>query len=100
MKTIEELNKAITENLANKFDEIFIEALKRKGFEFDSKQKLFDFIKENIVCIDNSIIEQKTYKVKNIPFFIHNYKADFDLSKLHRDKESTITATYGTYEFI
>ena len=43
--------------ISKKFDEYIVEGLKRKGFEFETKEELISFISNNCTCeIDNDFL--------------------------------------------
>jgi len=64
----------IFNDLNNKLDNVIIEALRHKGFEFEHRIKLEYFIKERCRCEDNIDLKERVYYVDNVPFFLHNYK--------------------------
>ena len=94
------LENRILENvqneLINKLDNLMIEGLKLKGFEFDNKTDLIEFIKNRVMCQDRPHIQEKTYLVDNIPFFFYKYSCDFtDMIK----DNNKFTAHFGEYKF-
>jgi len=100
---MEDIQNIIIENLskglANRFDEIFIEGLKRKGFIFESRAKLNEFVCANCKCEDNQQLEEKIFYVNNIPFLLHIYKIDCSDINFVND-EVRLTATYGSYAYL
>lgn len=62
------INK-LTQEINNKLDNLLIEGLKRKGYVFENNIEIERFIKEN--CYINSNGNEKTYYVKNEPFFLY-----------------------------
>lgn len=62
----------------------FVEALKRKGFEFKNKAELISFVEKNCRCEDSSDLKQRTYFVHNIPFFLHSYGEPGIITKVVR----------------
>lgn len=67
-----ELEDKVVDSLTKNFENIIIEGLKRKGIEFDDKNELFDFAKENLSCLRRG--DSITYYLNNIPFVIIKYK--------------------------
>jgi hypothetical protein len=67
---VEDLSK----KLHNEIDNLFIEGLKKKGFEFSDRYEIEDFVKQNCRCEDNPNTKERIYYVFNIPFFLHNYE--------------------------
>ena len=96
-KLQEEIMNSVSNDLAKKFDDILIEGLKKKGFEFNDKIELQNFIKENCTILDREDLKQRTYLVKNVPFFFHDYNIEFDLNI---GKENKFIATYGHYAYL
>lgn len=98
-----DIQKLVIENLvdglANKFDELLIDGLKRKGFEFDTIESTLDFVKENCRCVDYKEKEQRIYFVNDVPFMLHSYKiemSEIDMS----NNEFKINASYGSYAYL
>lgn len=94
---LNKLNFEISEDALNKFEATFIEGLKRKGYEFESKKDLFSFAKENCRCVDNPDLKEIMYYVNEEPFLVHNYKVTMDFK--YSDK-NTFSADLGSYAFI
>lgn len=84
--------------LNKQLDDLLIEGLRRKGFEFKDRMELVAFIKSNCRCEDRTGIKQRTYFVKDIPFFLHYYETD--LTSNTTDKEVKILASFGRYDFL
>jgi len=96
MNLKEQITEEITKKLSNKFDDIIIEGLKLKGFEFDNENDLRNFIKQNCSCEDNLSIQQRVYFVNGIPFLLHNYEIIIEPIT----EKTTLTANYGTYRYL
>ena len=80
--------------LNNKLEEIFIEGLRLKGYDFN-KNELVQFIKKHVTSIG---IENETiYYVDNIPFLLYNCnnKLNYDFSI-----EPRIFVDYGSYSYL
>jgi hypothetical protein len=94
-----ELNLMIINSLNNKLDDLFVEGLKRKGFEFSNKTELMEFIKSNCRCEDNIVLQQRTYFVNDIPFFLHCYEVIFE--PITEDNNGIkMNANYGRYAYL
>jgi hypothetical protein len=92
------INEAI-KGLSNEFDNIVIEGLRLKGFEFDNQNDLHNFIKGNCKCEDNSQLQQRVYLVKDIPFLLHNYEIIIE-PITEKNNKFEINANYGTYKYL
>lgn len=92
------INK-IANNLCLKLNDLIIEGLKLKGFEFKDKLELESFIKLNCSCEDNINFKQRIYFVKKIPFFLHNYEPIYEPIK-EFNNQITMSANLGTYKFL
>lgn len=95
----EEVTNQLCQNLASKFDELFLQGLNKKGFEFKNRIETEDFIKSRCRCEDNVQFKQRIYFVDNIPFLLHDYKIDIDIPLMPRDIYK-VTANYGKYAFL
>jgi len=96
MNIQEQITNEITQNLSNKFDEIILEGLKLKGFEFENRYEIEAFIKLNCRCEDNIQHQQKIFYVKNIPFLLHNYEVVYEPIT----EPFKISANCGYYKFL
>ena len=90
----------LSNDLNKKLEDYIIEGLKRKGFEFNHKLELEEFVKERCRCDDNIDLKEKIYYVDNIPFFLHNYKIEPLKMPSITDKEYKITSSLGTYAYL
>lgn len=89
----------LVDGLANKFDELLIAGLSRKGFEFDTIEDTLTFVKENCRCVDYKEKEERVYFVNDIPFMLHSYK--IEMSQIDMlDNEFKINASYGSYAYL
>jgi hypothetical protein len=86
----------VSKNLSNKFQEIIIEGLKLKGYEFQSQEELFQFIKENCVKHDYPHLHEAIYFVKGERFLLHKYETEFSFS----ENRKSINASYGSFAFL
>ena len=101
MSIEENMTSLIADRLKTEIENLFIEGLKRKGFEFENMIELENFIKSNCKYEDKTDIKQRTYFVNNIPFFLHCYEIDMDLTQTFNDKgEIKLSSNYGKYAFL
>lgn len=90
----------LSSQLNKQLEDLWIEGLKRKGFEFENRMELENFIKSNCRCEDRSDIKQRTYFVNDIPFFLHCYEIEIDLNPTKTDREFKMSANYGCYAYL
>jgi len=84
-------------DLSEKLDNLIIKALKLKGFEFDNKIELNQFVKNNCRCEDNVDFKERTYYVHDKPFFLHKYKTEVSASPSISVGPLTICCTIGSF---
>ena len=90
----------LSSQLNNQLEDYMIEGLKRKGFEFENRMELENFIKSSCRCEDREDIKQRTYFANDIPFFLHCYKIEMDLNPITTDREVKMSANYGSYAYL
>ena len=90
----------IYSQLNKQLEDYMIEGLKRKGFEFENRMELENFIKSHCRCEDRTDIKQRTYFANDIPFFLHCYEIETDLTPIQTDREIKLSANYGRYAYI
>ena len=100
MYVLNEISKKMAEGLTSEFDNLFINGLKLKGYEFNHPAKLHEFVKENCRCEDYPIKKTRTYFVNDIPFFVHFYEIDFNYDISQTETNTTLTANYGHYKYL
>jgi len=88
----------ISKDLVNKMEELFIEGLKRKGFEFENKIELANFIVNR--CRQECSYDNKkiTYYVDDIPFFFWNH--EIKLKTINEVNEIKFSSSYGSYAYL
>lgn len=94
----------ITENMyadiTKQMDNVCIEGLKRKGFEFKNIIELKSFMKSNCKYEDRVHVKQRIYFVNDIPFLIHYYefvqKVDFSTTK----RSVSLSTNCGSYAYL
>lgn len=90
---------SLSEGFVSKLENLIIEGLKRKGFEFESRIEIENFIKKNCECLDNVSLQERVYYVNSIPFLLHHYGVIVDPFIKDRSVIS-VDATYGSYEYL
>lgn len=90
----------LSSQLNKKLEDFMIEGLVRKGFEFENRSELENFIKSNCRCEDRTDIKQRTYFVNDIPFFLHCYEIEMDLNLITTGREVKMSANYGRYAYL
>ena len=85
----------LSDDLNSKIETFVIEGLKRKGFEFNNKFELFNFLKQRCKCYDNVNLKQRTYFIDDKPFFLHDYNIKMDLTPIIEDGKTTLKASYA-----
>lgn len=96
------LTQELSNNLISEMEKIFIEGLKRKGFEFSSKIEIERFVSTRCRCDDNIQHKEKMYYVDDVPFLLHLYAPinDFEIETNCTDRQITMSANLGHYTFI
>lgn len=94
---MEKYTEQILKSLSQKFDDLILQGLKLKGYNFDDMADATKFIKENCSCADDLLNQQKTYYVKEIPFLLYDYKMNIEVDY---SDNATFTGYYGKYAFL
>lgn len=94
------LNEKMQVELTRKIDDVCVEGLRRKGFEFNNPMEIEAFIKERCRCEDNIHFKERVYYVDETPFLLHKYeiKMDFDMSVTER--KTIMTGSAGEYVYL
>lgn len=95
MDILELITKDLCIGLTIKFDEIIIEGLKRKGFVFEDKDQVVEFVKNNCRCEDYAHIKERIYFVNDEAFLLHIYRSEIEMNT-----NCNLTATYGSYSYL
>ena len=85
-------------SLENKIEELYVEGLRLKGYEFFDRYELETFIKTYCRCEDYQDRKEKIYFVKDIPFLLHKYEIDVVLVNVHQS--NSVTVNYGKYTYL
>lgn len=97
---INKLTDELINDLNNKLDNIIIEGLKLKGFEFCNKSQLENFINQHCMCFDDSINREKTYYVYGEPFLLHCYALPPLELPLIINGKFEVKASLGKYTYL
>ncbi len=99
--TIGDVLKKFYSEINQKMAEVMIEGLKRKGFVFENRFSLEKFVMEHCrveICEEK---KQKTYFVDNIPFLLHCYDVESEITqKDEAPGEVTMSMNIGTYSYL
>lgn len=91
----QEIVNEIKQKLEFNFEQMFIEGLKRKGYEFHNRVLLNEFIGEHCKVVDSP--NRKTFYVKDIPFLYYDYGVNIDMSNI---ENFYLTASLGNIDFL
>jgi len=95
-----EISNSIHSKIVNQLDNHFIEGLKRKGFEFEDKEEMIEFIKKHCRCEDDVSLKERIYYVNEIPFFLHYYDIEINQNLVRDNEVFKVTANYGHYAYL
>lgn len=85
--------------LQTKLEDYIIEGLKRKGFEFDNKTELENFVKTRCRRTDNLQFKEHIYYVDDVAFFLHKYEIIYE--PITEDNNGIkMSANYGSYAYL
>ena len=90
-----ELSKKMTTSL----DDMFIKGLKKKGFTFENKSRLVEFVIKNCICKENVNLQEKTYYVNDVPFLLYSYRLDI-VEVINNDTQFVLNANLGQYTYL
>jgi|GEM_PF-2692781 len=97
---IQRVNQRLADELRRQMDDVVIEGLERKGFEFKHRGEMEIFIRERCHCEDNIAFKQRIYFVDKEPFLFYDYSADPNLKFDHDDNKVMISASAGKYRYL
>lgn len=90
----EMLIKRARMELVSKLEGAFVAALSRKGFDFNNRYELTEFVKGHCTATDNTMLKERVYYVDGTPFFIHYYGVSVD-GQTDRGKVTFNGGSYG-----
>lgn len=96
---IDEARNFLMEKLNKQVEDVFIEGLKRKGFEFENRLDLETFLKQYVRCEDNESLKERIYFVKNRPFLLYYYKVNVETPKV-QDYSASVAVSGGHYAYL
>ena len=100
MDIVSNIISRVSQDLSLQIDNYIIEGLKRKGYSFDNRNELYEFIKKYCRAEENTINKERIYYVKNVPFMLHKYENELSIDKVITDDRITFTATCGSYTYL
>jgi hypothetical protein len=89
----------LSSQLNKQLEDYIIEGLKIKGFEFENRLELENFIKSNCRCEDNIDYKERVYYVNDIPFFLHKYEV-IQEPITEYNNGFRMSANYGSYAYL
>ncbi len=95
-----DLTNKLHNDMYNQLEDAIIEGLKRKGFEFEGRIELEQFVKDHCRCEDRVDLKEKVYYVKEIPFFLWKYTPEIDFNPIIEDRRITMSAVFGNFSYL
>jgi hypothetical protein len=87
------------EQMRTKLEELVVEGLRLKGFDFERREELLSFIKIN--CrLEQTQQGESIYYINDIPFLLYIYKMELPEVELDVNNQLVIKADYGSYSFL
>ena len=90
----------LCKDLNRQVESVAIEGLKRKGFEFENRFELEQFVKNNCTCEHFIDSNEKVYYVNDIPFLLHKYEFKISSPFNVNDRTTKIVGSLGHYKFL
>ena len=94
-KMLLDLSKKIGPSL----DDMFIKGLKKKGFTFENKSRLVEFVIKNCICKENVNLQKRIYYVNDVPFLLYSYRLDI-VEVINNDTQFVLNANLGQYTYL
>lgn len=95
-----DISKQLADQINAIIEEKLIEALKVKGYVFETREQLEQFIATKCTCKVDEERNERTYYVNEKPFFLHRYGLKTEISQNNDTGNWTIKATNGVYAFL
>lgn len=92
------ISEAIVNSMNIKLEEHIIEGLRRKGFVFEDRKTLIEFISKRCSSKQTICVNETIYLVDEIPFFVHSYKTEVDFTK--STEKIGVLVSYGSFNYI
>ena len=100
-RTIEDaFMKRLCDEVVDNLENLFIEGLKLKGYEFVNRIYLENFIINNVRCEEHQLTKERIYFVNNIPFFLHKYETVDQFNTFQEDRSYKVSINLGHYKFL
>jgi len=101
MNKLETLRNEFIKKSINELDNIFIEGLKRKGFDFKHKLELKTFIKNRCRVEDYVHENRKIFFVDDIPFLMYKYNKEPKINiPINNERNVTMSCDLGEYLYL
>jgi len=97
---IHRTNKMIADTMAKQMDDVFIEGLRLKGFEFRDRHEVETFIQKRCRCEDNIELKHRMYYVDDSPFLFYDYSMGAELKLEKTERQLVVSADFGRYRFV
>lgn len=97
---IHRTNRMIAVALAKQMDDVFIEGLRLKGFEFMGRHEVETFVRKRCRCEDNIELKQRMYYVDDAPFLFYDYSMGAELKWEQTKRQVMVSADFGRYRFV
>jgi hypothetical protein len=98
---ISQITIDICTQMAKQQEDLIIEAFKRKGFEFNNRAEMENFIRLNCRCEDNTDRKQKTYFINDEPFMLWEYNNVNEFSFENGNDDAIVfKGNFGNYLFL
>lgn len=97
---LNDVMKTVQDDLQRQTNEMFTEALRRKGLVFDSRPEIIEFIKSWCTCEDDRTNEIRTYFAQGVPILAHHYKMQIETVATTDDRSTSIRANCGGFKFL
>ena len=97
--TIQDIMQNLAEDFNKQFEDAVTVGLKLKGFEFNTRNEILEFIKQRCSSADDINLKQITYYIDNKPFFLYNYKTEIGTRTIE-DTRATMYSSYGSFAYL
>lgn len=78
LKQIEEKNNEAAKQFIDNINNMFYDALSKKGVDISNPLTLAETIKTRCSCIDDQEKKERIYSLDGEPFLLHNYNVTYD----------------------
>lgn len=92
--------KQLVVNANDGIDKLITEGLIRKGYHFENRLDLLDFIRISCRCEDNKGENEKIFFVNNVPFLLYRYNNSPNMETVQTASGWKVTIDMGEYCFL